>query len=103
MNYQDLVNEFAARPREVPTAPVYAAAPRWFSVTAREGAVFVSSGREHAPACRIRGERRLNPEEFPVMLSLYRRRQRGQRVSREAGEVSINQSYWYGIFRELRA
>ena len=101
MNYQDLVNEFAQRPREVSTAPVNGAPPRWFYAYGEGGSVYVASGREHANACRIRGERRLKSEEWEAMLSLYNRRKKGEHVSREAAEASVNQSYWFGIFREM--
>lgn len=100
MTYSDLVNSFRANPREVPTAPISGSTPKWFYVYEHRNTVYISSGREHPNACRVSPDRRLNPAEFPVMLSLYQRRKKGEPVSQEAKKQSINQSYWFGIFKE---
>jgi len=100
MTYNDLVNSFRANPREVATAPVNGSTPKWFYVYEHQNAVYIASGREHPNACRVSPDRRLKPAEFPVMLALFQRRKRGEKVSREAKEQSINQSYWFGIFME---
>lgn len=101
MTYNDLVNEFRADPREVSTAPINGSAPKWFSVYELQNEVYVASGRDHRDACSVHPDRRLKPSEFPAMLELYHRRKKGEPVSQEAGRKSINQSYWFGIFKEL--
>ena len=101
MTYSELAAAFRGGPREIPTAPVNGSIPRWFRVYERRGEVWVASGQEHPNACRISPDRRLKPGELPVMLELYRRRKQGEPVAREAKRQTINQSYWYGVFRAL--
>ena len=36
------------------------------------------------------------------MLDIYHRRNAGEKVSREATAVTINQVYWYGVFAEMK-
>ena len=101
MTYNDLVGSFRANPREVSTAPINGSMPKWFYVYEQRNAVYISSGREHENACHINADRRLNPAEFPDMLGLFQRREKGEPVSQEAKARSINQSYWFGVFKEL--
>lgn len=101
MTYAELAASFRTSPREVPTAPINGKAPKWFYVYERRGEIFVASGREHPDVCNICPERKLQRGEFSVMLELYLRRKRGEPVSREASRQSINQSYWFGIFKEM--
>lgn len=100
MTYADLVREFRANPREIPTDPLIKKTPLWFYVYANHGAVYVASGREHPNASRISYDRRLPEKEISFMLELYQRRKRKEQVSLEA-QRSKHQSYWFGIFKEL--
>ena len=103
MTYMDLVNSFRANPREIPTAPINGSAPKWFYVYENQGSVFVSSGRDHVYACHVNPDRRLNRAEFSDMLNIYLRRKAGAAVSQEAKARSINQSYWFGVFKAMGA
>ena len=99
MMYRDLVNSFCANPREIPTAPINGGTPKWFYVYERQGTIYISSGREHSNVCHVNPDRRLKPSEFSTMLDIYQRRKQGEPVSQEAKKQSINQSYWFGIFK----
>ena len=101
ITYNDLVNEFRTNPREISTAPINGRAPKWFSVYELQYEVYVAPGRNHPNACRVSSDRRLKPSELPVMMEIYQRRKKGEPVSQEARDKSINQSYWFGIFKEL--
>ena len=37
------------------------------------------------------------------MYELYCRRKRGERISQEAIATTVNQVYWYGIFRDIKS
>ena len=100
MTYHDLASTFRDGPREIPTAPKYGI-PKWFCVYEKNGVLYVASGREHTNACSICPDRKLKEEEFPVMLDLYKRREAGEPVAKEAKEQSMNQSYWFGIIRAV--
>ena len=100
MTYHDLVNDYRVNPREIPTAPINGSEPKWFSVYVRQNELFVASGKTHADVCHLNPDRRLNRKEFDTMLDLFSRRERGEPVAQEAKAYTINQSYWYGIFKE---
>lgn len=102
MTYMDLVNSFRASPREIPTAPINGSAPKWFYVYVQQNKVFASSGRDHTNACHINPDRGLDSTEFSSMLDLYQRRKAGAHVSQEAKQ-SLNQSYWFGVFKAVEA
>ena len=99
MTYRDLVNSFRANPREIPTAPINGSAPKWFYVYEQQDTIYIASGREHPNVCRVNPDRRLKASEFSAMLDIYYRRKKGEPVSQEAAKQSINQSYWFGIFK----
>ena len=60
-----------------------------------------ANSKEHTPSSTIKGRRRLKPDECETMLQLYKRRCRGESVSKETIAASVNQVYWYGIFHAL--
>jgi len=53
MTYNDLVDEYGSRPREMPTSPINASTPKWFRVYAHQDEVYVASGKEHHNVCNI--------------------------------------------------
>ena len=73
----------------------------WFYVWTEGRDLYVANSKEHTPSSTIKGRRRLKPDECETMLQLYKRRCRGESVSREAIAASVNQVYWYGIFHAL--
>ena len=101
ITYRDLVNSFRVNPREIPTAPINGNNPKWFYVYEQQDTIYIASGREHPNACRINPDRRLKSSECSAMLDIYHRREKGEPVSQEATKQSINQSYWFGIFKEI--
>ena len=101
MNYSEIVRNFKNTPRDIPTAPTTRVAPKWFYVYEKNGNLYVSCGKDHSNICKIQNDRILLEKEFPIMLDLYHRRQRGDSISAESQAASMNQSYWYGIFKEL--
>ena len=99
--YNDLVENFRNKPREISTAPINGSEPKWFYVYVDQNEIFIASGREHTNICSVNPDRRLKPAEFLIMLELYQRRKKGEQVSQEAKRQSINQSYWFGIFKDI--
>ena len=101
MTYIDIVNSFLKRPRDVHTVPIRRNKELWFYVFEENGIVYVKSALEHKPSSNITKQRRLDPEHFDSMIEIYRRRCCGDKVSQEAGKITMCQVYWYGIFAEL--
>lgn len=101
ITYRDLVNSYRANPREIPTAPINGNDSKWFYVYEQRDTIYIASGREHTNVCCVNPDRRLKPSEFSAMLDIYYRRKKGEPVSKEATQQSINQSYWFGIFNAM--
>lgn len=101
MEYRDLVNSYAISPRNVHTIPKTNTDPRWFYVRAKDDIILIESGRTNGRNSIIKGQRRLNPEEFDNMVDIYKRRKQNQSISAEATEVTRNQVYWFGILSDL--
>ncbi|MBO4982905.1 MAG: hypothetical protein J6D23_02515 [Clostridia bacterium] len=99
--WNKIVSEFKTNPRDVSTFPMKNTTPKWFYVYVMSGNVYVESGRFHKNVSSIKGTRKLNNEELDEMLILHRRRKRGESVSQEATQRTVNQVYWYGIFKEI--
>ena len=101
MNYRVLAEYFAHNPHEIPTAPLNRRNPLWFYAYAENGVIYVESAKMHSPSSKISQRRPLNIKEYDTMLDLYHRRKAGEAVSVQAGQMTHNQVYWYGIFKEL--
>lgn len=94
--------DFSNNPRDVQTQPITNKNPSWFYVHVIGENVYVEAAKNHDNSCSIEIPRKLNPSEFEKMLDIYHRRNAGEKVSREATAVTINQVYWYGIFAEMK-
>lgn len=100
--YEQITQSFQENPRDVHTVPLNAhKTPLWFHVFAKDGILYVTSAKNHLPSSNISGCRPLPPRQFETMLELYRRRQKGERVSQEATKTTRYQVYWYGVFADL--
>ena len=101
MTYHDIVCSFQNNPRDVHTVPTTNREPRWFYTYVDDGVVYVSNAREHENSSEISKPRRIEPNQFDVMLDLYQKRCAGEAVSQLAASVTVCQVYWYGIFVEI--
>lgn len=107
--WSDVVNAYVNNARDVKTDPKppkganYTTNPKgiWFYVYAENGNIYIESARNHSNSSRISGRRKLENEKFDAMLSLYKRRKKGEAVSQEATSTTRNQVYWYGIFADM--
>lgn len=102
MTFSQIVSSFRANPRDVSTAPISDVQPKYFYVYVIAGSLYVSRAKTHKPSCSITNERKLNANEFETMLSIYHRRNAGEKVSQEAVRATINSIYWYGIFNDMK-
>ena len=98
--WQTIVNALYANPRDVKTIPLNRSG-KWFYAYSDGISVYITNSKSKKPSCSIKGERKLNSEEFEPMIDLYLRRNRGEQVSQEAIRTTVNQVYWYGILNEF--
>ena len=101
MTWQIIYNSFKENPRDVKTNPQRNNAPRWFYVYAQGGDIFIDVARAHSNSSKINQCRKLDKCNFEKMLELNDKRNRGGSVKYEASKM-WNQSYWYGIFRDIQ-
>lgn len=99
--YKKLVEEYAENPRDVATVPIRKRERRWFYVFAEKGFLYVCAARRHEGSCNIKEPIRLKEKQLAIMLDIYHRRQNGEAVSSEASRVSLQASYWYGVFADM--
>ncbi len=102
MTWQIIYNSFKENPRDVKTNPQRNNAPRWFYVYAQGCDIFIDTARAHSNSSKITQRRPLDKCNFEKMLELNDKRNRGFSVSSEATDITRNQSYWYGIFRDIQ-
>ena len=98
--YDKIAVEFSLRPRDVHTVPMTSKEHKWFYVFAKDGVVYIESGRKREPRCDVK-KRRLNENECKAIYDIYKRRLAGEKVSKEATDCTRSQVYWYGIFAEM--
>ena len=102
ITWNDIVNSFKNNPRNVSTAPVSNVECKWFYVYVENEDICIESGRNVKNSSVIKGVRKLNPLKLEKILDIYSRRKNGEKISEEARTVTVNQVYWYGIFKELK-
>ncbi len=100
INWTDIINSYANNPRDVKTVPLVGEG-KWFNVSADKDDIFIGNAVCHPNSSNISSGRKLDKEKFEVMLDIYYRRKKGEKVSQEATATTQNQVYWYGIFADL--
>ena len=93
MTWQIIYESFYNNPRDVRTNPVTNKPSLWFYVYSENG---------NDNSSKLTHRRMLDKNNFAQMLDLNDRRNQGFAISKEAIAVTVNQVYWYGIFRDLQ-
>lgn len=101
MNYSILIRSLENNPRDIITRPLINRKGKWFYAYVKDGCIMVTRPKAKTPECSISKPRTLRESECEKMYDLYMKRKHGQAVSKEAGETTVNQVYWYGIFADL--
>lgn len=102
MTWQIIYESFYNNPRDVRTNPVTKKPSLWFYVYSENGNVYIDNARYHDNSSQLTHRRMLDKNNFAQMLDLNDRRNQGFAISKEAIAVTVNQVYWYGIFRDLQ-
>ena len=95
--WNKIIYELRTNPRDIKTIPLNRKG-KWFYAYSDGNSIFVTYSRQNKPSCNISIIRKLKNDEFESMINLYKRRCRGEQVSYEATNTTVNQVYWYGIF-----
>ena len=98
--WNKILSEFRTNPRDVCTCPTRGQGV-WFYVWVEGRNLYVANSKKHMPSSKIKGRRRLDPDECTAIFNLYKRRCCGEAVSQEAIALTRNQAYWYGIFHAI--
>ena len=102
ITWEQIFSSYTNNPRDGKTVPLHMDGI-WFYVYVENDNVYVKNARNHTDSSNIKNRRKIEKEKLDVMLSLYHRRKKGESVSQEAKEITINQVYWYGIFADMGA
>ena len=99
--WEEMLSSYINNPRDVKTIPLKKEGV-WFYVYVENNDIYVESARNHlANSSSIKNRRKIEKEKVDIMLSLYNRRKKGEKVADEAKRNTQNQVYWYGIFADM--
>ena len=101
IKYHDIINHLADNPHDIATKPITNRSGKWFYAYVESGRVIVADAKEKTPRCSISKPRVLPENEIVEIYDLYLKRKQGHPVSEQAGAVTMNQVYWYGIFNDM--
>lgn len=87
--------------KEFPTTPKINRKPVWFSAKTDGKNIFVDAAKNNQPQCNLTMERRLTYDEFKKIYPIYIEREKGENVSEEASNASMNQVYWFSLIKHL--
>jgi hypothetical protein len=94
-----IIDDILKNPRDLQTTPIINRGGVWFSVTTDGKTISVDNAKTEKPSSRIGPTREICKDEFIKMHPIYLRRKRGEKVSKEATNTTINQVYIYSIFK----
>ena len=83
------------------TAPKIKRKPKWFYVYSDGRDVYVRNAENHKESCVIKGNRRLDGVNANTVYELYLKRKAGVNTAQKENDITLNSSYWFGIFEEL--
>ena len=97
-----IVSSYKNNPRDVKTNPINNKEAVWFYVYVDNDNIYIENAINHSKSSVIKSRRRLDVNNFDTMLLINERRNNGEKVSKEAGSITVNQVYWYGIFADVK-
>lgn len=101
ISWKDVTQSYLENPRDVQTIPKINKNALWFHVSYKDNKLLVSQAKHNIPSCSIKRCRTLPEKEFEKMMILYLKREAGLSVSKEAGETTYHQVYWYGVIDDV--
>jgi hypothetical protein len=95
-----IVNDLTNNPRDLQTVPLIGDG-HWFYAEIQDDCVCVSNAHDenHLLASSISGQRLISRDEFNSLYPLHLRRNKGEKVSRQATQLTQNQVYIYSVLR----
>ena len=96
-----IVNSYSQNPRDVITTPIGNRQGKWFHVSVKDCKVFISEAKQHFNSSTLKVQRMLAPSECDNVFELYMKRKSGVVNSKEVEDITMNGSYWFGIFSDL--
>lgn len=101
IKYDVLVDDLKRNPRDISTRPLTNKTGRWFYAYVEDEQIKVMPSKRKEPKSSISKPRTLRRIECEKLYDLYIQRKQGKPVSKEAGAITVNQVYWYGIFADI--
>ena len=101
MTYREVSLNYLNNPRDVHTVLKDGSIGHWFYTYTKNGIIYASPAKNHKPSCSMQQPIKIKEEQFNGMRSLYHKRIAGEKVSKEATDMTRAQVYWYGILNDL--
>lgn len=102
LSWDLLYASFKENPRNVQTHPLRNALPKWFYAYSDGSAICIENARGKQPSCSITTLRKLEHDKFDKIYETYLRREKGDSVSKEVTEITMQSSYWYGVIYAIQ-
>lgn len=101
--WNEFINYIATNQKEFATRPKTNCQPKWFRATVdiQKNCIYITNAKEHNPSSKIKIPRKLGLKDFKKIYPLHIRRESGERVSKEAGEATVNQVYFFSLLHDF--
>lgn len=102
--WKSIIQDLTDNPRDIPTAVKPPRTPLYFHASTNGKAVFIDNAETNSPSVNLNSRRRISEKDFYKMYPLYLKRENGESIAKEVeevGEAKKNQSYTFGVIREI--
>lgn len=99
--WKTIMNRLGQERREFHTVPLLNKAHVWFSATVDEERIVITEATENKPSSSLTIPRYLKYKTFEKVYPIYLRREKGEKVSKEVTEITVNSVYYYSLIRFL--
>lgn len=93
LTLKEILESFSKNPRDVQTQQNGV----WFYTYTEENSIYVEAGRSHTNCSKITTRRKLDSKNFETIYDMYL----NNTPRSEVLNVTLNSSYWFGIFSDL--
>ena len=99
--WNNIVSSLTNSEREFPTTPKTKKEPVWFLASSDGERIYINEAKENKPSSNLKCRRVLTYENFKEVYPIHLRRERGEKVSKEATKVTRNQVYYFSLINHL--
>ncbi|MBN9647595.1 hypothetical protein J0L31_11385 [Terrisporobacter glycolicus] len=99
--WNKIIDALSKSEKEFPTIPKTKKEPVWFLANTDGDKIYINEAVENSPSSTLKCKRTLTYEKFKEIYPIYLRREKGEKVSNEATNITRNQVYYYSLIKHL--